>query len=154
MRNKKRGSRGTNWQRLEVQWRIAVPSSFKSYSKEDIARLRLTAFLRALETGAMPSWARISYLAWQNPDADWEPPPIINDNQSALEALATLNRGGWLETRVNRELYLLGGPIEPASGKPRKKKRRQSTTARKKLANRRKPGTSRRYSRKPSPKKK
>jgi hypothetical protein len=154
MKNKKRGSRGTNWERLSVQWRIAIPSSFKSYSKNDIDRLRLTAFLMALDTHRTPQWARISYLAWQNPDADWEPPPIVNGNESALEALPTLNRGNWLSRKVAGELEQLGGPLEPTSGKPHQKKRRQRAAKGEKLANSRKQTTRHRHTRKSSPKKK
>ena len=151
---KRRGSRGSNWQRLTIQWRIALPLSTRSASKNDQARMRLTAFLEALETGRMPRWARISYLAWQNPDANWEPEPIINENEASVTALESLNKGGWLAARVRKELDALGGPLEPKASKPVKRKKRKAKAPHKKLENRRKKDDGHRHARKPSRKKK
>ena len=120
MKHKDRG----NWQKLSVQWRVALRVSKRDYnrmSEEDRERMRLTALVETLETGVTPSWARISYIAWQNPDEEHEPAPLLEESE-IIEALATLNRGQWLVYRIRNKLDRLGGSLTPSAWGTTKKK--------------------------------
>jgi hypothetical protein len=115
-----------SWQQLSVQWRVALrigKAAYNRLSKEDRSRMRLTAFVETLQTGVTPPWARISYLAWQNPDAEHDP-GALQERTEILEALPTLNKAQWLYYRVLSELEALGGSLTP--GKPKKARKRRA----------------------------
>ena len=117
-----------DWQRLVVKWRVALRVSSKVYkglSLDEKKRARLTAFLQALETGTVPSWARLSYLEWSNPDAGWEPEPV-EDQDDILTHLPSLNRGNWLATHIAHRLNTVGGPLHLETGKRAKKPKRKT----------------------------
>ena len=117
-----------DWQRLVVKWRVALRVSSKIYkglSLDEKKRARLTAFLQALETGAVPSWARLSYLEWSNPDADWEPEPV-EDQDGILTHLPSLNRGNWLATHIAHRLNTIGGLLHLETSKRKEKSKRKA----------------------------
>ena len=120
-----------DWQRLVVNWRVALRVSsnvYKGLTLDEKKRARLTAFLQALETGTVPSWARLSYLEWSNPDAGWEPAPV-EDQDGILSHLPSLNRGNWLATHIAHRLNTVGGPLHLETSqrkhKPNRKARRK-----------------------------
>ena len=117
-----------DWQRLVVKWRVALKVSSKVYkglSLDEKKRARLTAFLQALETGTVPSWARLSYLEWSNPDANWEPEPVENQD-GILTHLPSLNRGDWLATQISYRLNTVGGPLHLETSKRKRKPKRKA----------------------------
>ena len=117
-----------DWQKLIVKWRVALRVSstvYKGLSLDEKKRARLTAFLQALETGTVPSWARLSYLEWSNPDADWEPKPV-EDQDGILTHLPSLNRGNWLATHIAHRLNTVGGPLNLETSQRKRKPKRKA----------------------------
>ena len=117
-----------DWQRLIVNWRVALRITrnlYNSLSGNEIERARLTAFLQALETGTVPSWARLSYLEWSNPDANWEPEPVEDQNE-ILGHLPSLNRGNWLGNQVRYKLQELGGELHLETSQRKRKPKRKA----------------------------
>ena len=124
-----------DWQRLVVKWRVALRVSSKVYKRlslDEKKRARLTAFLQALETGTVPSWARLSYLEWSNPDADWEPEPVENQD-GILTHLPSLNRGNWLATHIAHRLNTVGGPLHLETSQRKRKPKRKARRKGKRL---------------------
>jgi hypothetical protein len=131
MRKRKRGgSRGENWERLEVSFKVIWPDKkiYDSLTRRERQRAKLTAFLDALEGRENP--LKLSQLSWANPDAEHYPPTVRGE--AIREALPTLNRGKFLSRIVSHDLDRLGGRFtvaaQPAVERKKRAKRKTHRT--------------------------
>jgi hypothetical protein len=123
MRKRKRGgSRGENWERLEVSFNVVWPSKeiYDSLTPTQRRRAKLTALLDALE--GKENALKLSRLSWANPDASHYPPTARG--KAIRKALPTLNRGKFLSRIVSHELERLGGRFTVATQPPVERKKR------------------------------
>ena len=142
--NKKRGSRGDDWERLKVSGKIiwADRRLYNRLSTAERSRVRLTVMLDTLESGSS-TLGRMGQVTWSNPDA---PPgtgkrgmPSGREDYHSVTVrggeiaghLPTLNRGNWLAAAIRYELAKMGGPYRESlppverTKKARRKPRRK-----------------------------
>ena len=143
---KKRGSRGADWERLKVGWRIRWKSKrlHDRLSEDDRKRVKLTIMLDKLE-GIESPLGTVRQLWWDNPDAENYIPKgfekklskdnPITDPELISEHLPSLNRGNFSRNIILYELAKLGGRYEAQPAMVRKKaKKRKPRRKGKKLA--------------------
>jgi hypothetical protein len=140
--SKERGSRGADWERLEVHFNVAWRSRrfYNSLTSKERKRGKLTTMLDAFEGKANP-YARVSRLWWRNPDAETKGADsrnrygVLTDPLTISEHLLTLNRGDFSVRILRYDLAKLGGRLEAQPPVERKKKpRRKAHRSSKKLA--------------------
>jgi hypothetical protein len=122
-----------SWQRLTVDWNVSLSRRLsRGLTERERERARLTAFKRIVDGKGEPPWARLNVVGWANPDAGEKGERKEGDASD----LASLNRGGWLSTRLAIRLAQLGGELDLAkpAGKRKKRRKGKGKGARKRVA--------------------